>query len=106
ITSDCRNIPSEEMLKVRETLRRNLRIGSESWRWNFRLTVVDIDAAESDHELHRSWNSISLKCLERFRMAAQRFFLLHDIKQPQDWWLMSDQGADMSAMMRCEFEAD
>ena len=68
------------MLKVRETLRRHFRIGSESWRWNFRLPVVDIDAAESDHELHRGWNSVSLKCLKRFGMAAQGFFLLHALK--------------------------
>jgi hypothetical protein len=69
------------MLKVRETPCRDFRIGSESWRWNFVLPVVDIDAAESDHELHRAWNSISLKCLKHFRMAAQCFFPLHALKQ-------------------------
>ena len=77
------------MLKVRETLRRHFRIGSESWRWNFGLTVVNIDAAESDHKLHRDWNSISLKCFEHFRMAAERFFVLHTLKQPQNWRLAS-----------------
>jgi hypothetical protein len=63
------------MLKVRGTLRRDPWIGSESWRWNFGLPIVDIEAAHRDHQLHRGWNSISLKCLEHQRMAMQCFFL-------------------------------
>ena len=58
------------MLQVRETQSRHFRVGGENGRRNFGLPVVDIDAGESDHELHRRWNPIPLKRLERFRMAA------------------------------------
>ena len=58
------------MLQIRETLSRHVRIGGESWRRYFGLPVVNIDAGESDHELHCGWNPIALKRLERFRVAA------------------------------------
>src|SRR5215469_3885896 len=94
------------MLEIRETLSRDSRISGESWRRNFGLPVVNIDAGESDHELHCGWNPISPKRLERLRMAAQRFFLLPALKQPQNRRLMSDEGTDMGAMMRCKFKSD
>lgn len=70
IAHDCRNIVSEEMLQVGETLSRHFRMGGESRRRDVGLPVINIDAGESNHEFHRGWNPIPLKSLERFRMAA------------------------------------
>ena len=53
-------------------------------RRNFEHPVVNIDAGESYHELHCSWNPIPLKRFERSRFAELCILLFYLLKQSQN----------------------